>query len=289
MTLDKDRSHHRRLQRHRRRHRPRTRRRRANADARRPAHRTAWRPSPPRSAQRRRRRLATRRARRDRPRGRARPSPMQRAQHVRPGRCDRQQCRRDAAVAHGLAEGRRVGPDGRREHQGRALRHRRRAAGDDGARLRPHRQHRLDRRARRLADRGRLLRHEISPCGRSPTACARRTSDIRVTCIHPGVVESELADTITDPAAAEAMKTYRAIALQPDAIARAVRFAHGAARGCRRQRDRRAPNRQHMRSMTMTMYNPDYARSPPRLLVAVAAAARHRRHDRGTRASAATR
>ncbi|RWQ31303.1 MAG: SDR family oxidoreductase [Mesorhizobium sp.] len=49
--------------------------------------------------------------------------------------------------------------------------------------------------------------------------------NIRVTCIHPGVVESELADTITDPVAAEAMKTYRAIALQPDAIGRAVRFA----------------------------------------------------------------
>ena len=48
---------------------------------------------------------------------------------------------------------------------------------------------------------------------------------IRVTCIHPGVVESELAGTITDPVAAEAMKTYRAIALQPDAIGRAVRFA----------------------------------------------------------------
>lgn len=49
--------------------------------------------------------------------------------------------------------------------------------------------------------------------------------DLRVTCIHPGVVESELADSITDPTAAEGMKTYRAIALQPDAIARAVRFA----------------------------------------------------------------
>lgn len=49
--------------------------------------------------------------------------------------------------------------------------------------------------------------------------------DIRVTCIHPGVVESELAKTITDPVAAEGMKTYRAIALKPDAIARAVRFA----------------------------------------------------------------
>jgi NADP-dependent 3-hydroxy acid dehydrogenase YdfG len=48
---------------------------------------------------------------------------------------------------------------------------------------------------------------------------------IRMTCIHPGVVESELAGTITDPVAAEAMKTYRAITLQPDAIGRAVRFA----------------------------------------------------------------
>jgi NADP-dependent 3-hydroxy acid dehydrogenase YdfG len=48
---------------------------------------------------------------------------------------------------------------------------------------------------------------------------------IRVTCIHPGVVESELADTITDPVAAEAMKGFRAVALQPDAIGRAVRYA----------------------------------------------------------------
>lgn len=49
--------------------------------------------------------------------------------------------------------------------------------------------------------------------------------NLRVTCIHPGVVESELADTITDPVAAQAMKAYRTIALQPDAIGRAVRFA----------------------------------------------------------------
>jgi NADP-dependent 3-hydroxy acid dehydrogenase YdfG len=48
---------------------------------------------------------------------------------------------------------------------------------------------------------------------------------LRVTCIHPGVVESELANTITDPVAADAMKTYRAIALQPEAIGRAVRYA----------------------------------------------------------------
>jgi NADP-dependent 3-hydroxy acid dehydrogenase YdfG len=49
--------------------------------------------------------------------------------------------------------------------------------------------------------------------------------NIRVTCVHPGVVESELAGTITDPSAAAMMKTWRAIALQPDAIARAVRYA----------------------------------------------------------------
>lgn len=49
--------------------------------------------------------------------------------------------------------------------------------------------------------------------------------DIRVTCIHPGVVESELASTITDLEAAELMETYRSIALKPDAIGRAVRFA----------------------------------------------------------------
>lgn len=46
---------------------------------------------------------------------------------------------------------------------------------------------------------------------------------LRVTCVYPGVVESELADTITDPVAAEAMVAYRSIALKPDAIARAIR------------------------------------------------------------------
>jgi NADP-dependent 3-hydroxy acid dehydrogenase YdfG len=49
--------------------------------------------------------------------------------------------------------------------------------------------------------------------------------DLRVTCIHPGVVESELAGTITDPATADLMHAYRSIALKPDAIGRAVRYA----------------------------------------------------------------
>lgn len=48
---------------------------------------------------------------------------------------------------------------------------------------------------------------------------------IRVTTISPGVVESELAATITDPDAAAAMQTYRAEAIPPDAIARAVSYA----------------------------------------------------------------
>lgn len=50
----------------------------------------------------------------------------------------------------------------------------------------------------------------------------QENSKLRVTCVYPGVVESELADTITDPAAAEAMVTYRKIALKPEAIAAAI-------------------------------------------------------------------
>lgn len=48
---------------------------------------------------------------------------------------------------------------------------------------------------------------------------------IRVTTISPGVVESELADSITEPGATEAMRTYRAHAIAPDAIAGAVSYA----------------------------------------------------------------
>ncbi len=49
--------------------------------------------------------------------------------------------------------------------------------------------------------------------------------DIRVTIISPGVVESELADSISDPAARAAMNEFRQIALKPDAIARAIVYA----------------------------------------------------------------
>ncbi len=47
--------------------------------------------------------------------------------------------------------------------------------------------------------------------------------DIRVTCVNPGVVESELADTITHEETRATMDAYRAIALRPADIARAVR------------------------------------------------------------------
>lgn len=49
--------------------------------------------------------------------------------------------------------------------------------------------------------------------------------DIRVTLVSPGVTESELADSISDPGAREAMKTYRAVALPASAIADAIAYA----------------------------------------------------------------
>jgi NADP-dependent 3-hydroxy acid dehydrogenase YdfG len=48
---------------------------------------------------------------------------------------------------------------------------------------------------------------------------------LRITCIYPGVVESELANTITDPLAVRAMEDYRRIALKPEAIAAAIAHA----------------------------------------------------------------
>ena len=54
----------------------------------------------------------------------------------------------------------------------------------------------------------------------------RKESDkVRCTCVYPGVVESELADTISDETARERMKSYRRTAIQPDAIGRAILYA----------------------------------------------------------------
>lgn len=79
--------------------------------------------------------------------------------------------------------------------------------------------------------------HEVSPtaavyCATKSAAWAiteglRLESEpwLRVSTITPGVVESELAETITDPTAREAMVAYRANTIPAAAIARAIAFA----------------------------------------------------------------
>ena len=49
--------------------------------------------------------------------------------------------------------------------------------------------------------------------------------EIRVTIVAPGVVESDLASTITDPSTQKLMDDFRRIAIPPEAIARAIAFA----------------------------------------------------------------
>ncbi len=81
--------------------------------------------------------------------------------------------------------------------------------------------------------------HEVVPTGAvycatkyaawAITEGLRQESDpsVRVTTISPGVVESELADTITEPGAREAMRFYRKESIPPDAIAAAISYAIG--------------------------------------------------------------
>lgn len=49
--------------------------------------------------------------------------------------------------------------------------------------------------------------------------------DIRMTVIAPGVVESELAATISDPGTREAMQKFRQISIRPEAIGTAIALA----------------------------------------------------------------
>lgn len=53
----------------------------------------------------------------------------------------------------------------------------------------------------------------------------QENKDIRATIISPGVVTSELGADITDSGTTVAMADFRKVAIQPDAIARAIRFA----------------------------------------------------------------
>ncbi|WP_428945083.1 SDR family oxidoreductase [Pantoea sp. FN060301] len=55
----------------------------------------------------------------------------------------------------------------------------------------------------------------------------QETDKLRVTVVSPGVVTSELAETITDETAREAMRSFRNVALDPLAIARAIAWAIG--------------------------------------------------------------
>ena len=78
--------------------------------------------------------------------------------------------------------------------------------------------------------------HRVSPtaavyCGTKFAVWAisdglrQETDTLRVTVISPGVVTSELAETITDEATRGVMAEYRRVAIGPDAIARAVIYA----------------------------------------------------------------
>lgn len=53
----------------------------------------------------------------------------------------------------------------------------------------------------------------------------QENDNIRVTVITPGVVQSELASTITDPGSQTMMEDFRRIAMPPEAIGRAIAFA----------------------------------------------------------------
>lgn len=53
----------------------------------------------------------------------------------------------------------------------------------------------------------------------------QETDKLRVSVISPGVVESELAEIISDDTARDAMRAFRRVAIQPESIARAIAYA----------------------------------------------------------------
>jgi NADP-dependent 3-hydroxy acid dehydrogenase YdfG len=53
----------------------------------------------------------------------------------------------------------------------------------------------------------------------------KESNKVPCTCIYPGVVTSELANTISGRIARERMDSYRQLAIEPEAIGRAIQFA----------------------------------------------------------------
>ena len=94
-------------------------------------------------------------------------------------------------------QGRGMGPHDRRQHPRRPPRHRRRAAGHEGARQRPDRQRRLDRRAYGGADGAVYCATKYAVWAISD-GLRQENTDLRVTMISPGVVDAELGHDITD-------------------------------------------------------------------------------------------
>ena len=132
----------------------------------------------------------------------------------------------DAELAAGTRQGRGLGAHDRREHQGRALRHRRRPAVHAGAEsghvinvasVAGHKVgsggavYAATKHAVRVISEG--LRQEVKPYG------------IRSTVISPGAVATELPESITEPDVAERIRKLYEIAIPADAFARAVAFA----------------------------------------------------------------
>ena len=122
-----------------------------------------------------------------------------------PHRRHHQQCRPDAALAARARQDRRLGPDDRRQPQGRALRHRRRPA------------HMKEQKSGHIINVSSVAGHKVGPGGAVYAATKHavrviseglrqevKPYNIRTTIISPGAVATELPDSITEPDVAEA-------------------------------------------------------------------------------------
>jgi NADP-dependent 3-hydroxy acid dehydrogenase YdfG len=135
-------------------------------------------------------------------------------------------CRSDAVGSSERAETRGLGADDRRQHHRPAEQHRR---------ILPQFQKQGGGHFVTVAS---TAAHELLPAAavycatkfaaRAITEGLRLESDpsIRVTTISPGVTETELLDSVTDPAARELTRAvWNKIAISPDAVASAISYA----------------------------------------------------------------